>query len=227
MMASQNAPVQSLDQDDALPSGDRVYRALRTGILDGTLAPATRLVEVQLASQFEVSRTPVREALKRLAAEGLVALDPVRGMVVREIDSREAEDIYVIREMLDGLVGRLAAERISPAALAKLRLLTELTQQAADHRSWAAIVQMNISFHEVLYTAAANERLSAIGRSLEESVRRFSSMAFNTPERVCEVIQEHTEIIEALEARDPDRAEAVARWHMVRARSHMSTLSRR
>lgn len=226
-MTSFNAPVQTLDQEDALPNGDRVYRAVRKDILNGTLPPATRLVEVQLASQFEVSRTPVREALKRLAAEGLIVLDPVRGMVVREIDAREAEDVYVIREMLDGLGSRLAAQRISPAALTKLRVLTELMQQAAEHHSWAAVVQMNISFHEVLYRAAGNERLSAIGRSLEESVRRFSAMAFTTPERVGEVIQEHTEIIDALEAHDADRAEAVTRQHMVRARLRMSALARR
>lgn len=213
-----------LDHDEPLPSSDRVYRGVRAYILNGTLAPGTRLVEVQLAGQFEVSRTPVREALKRLATEGLVALDPVRGMVVRDINPAEAEDIYVIREMLDGLGARLAAERISEASLAKLRVLTELMQEAADDHRWAAVVQMNISFHDVLYSAARNERLSLIARSLEEAVRRFSTMAFANPERVGEVILEHIEIIRALEAGDPDQAEAVTRQHMVRARAHMSGL---
>jgi DNA-binding GntR family transcriptional regulator len=217
--------VARLEQDDSLPSSDRVYRGLRKYILNGTLAPSTRLVELQLASQFDVSRTPVREALKRLAAEGLVALDPVRGMVVREINPAEAEDIYVIREVLDGLGARLAAGRISAGSLAKLHVLTELMQEAADDHRWEAVVQMNISFHEVLYSAANNERLSLIARSLEETVRRFSTMAFSHPERVAQVIHEHQEIIRALEEGDPDRAEAVTRQHMVHARSHMSGLS--
>lgn len=226
-MPGDHATAQRLEHDDMLPSSDRVYRAIRKDILNGTLPPAARLVELQLASQLDVSRTPVREALKRLAAEGLVALDPVRGMVVREINPSEAEDIYMIREVLDGLSARLAAERISPTALGKLHVLTELMQQAADDHRWEAVVQMNISFHEVLYSAAGNERLSLIARSLEESVRRFSTMAFSHPERVADVIEEHAEIIHSLEERDPDRAEQITRRHMIQARMHMSGLCRR
>src|SRR5690242_16601242 len=94
-------------------SSERVYRGLREQILTGNLAPAVRLVELQLAQHFAVSRTPVREALKRLIAEGLVVADANRGMIVRDVDPAEVEDIYVVRESLDGLAARLAATHCS------------------------------------------------------------------------------------------------------------------
>jgi DNA-binding GntR family transcriptional regulator len=197
---------------------------LRKYILNGTLAPSSRLVELQLAGQFEVSRTPVREALKRLAAEGLVALDPSRGMIVREVDRSEAEEIYMIREVLEGLAARLAAQRITPEMIAKLRVLAELMQEAADEHRWEAVVQMNISFHKTLYGAAGSEQLASIARSLDETVRRFSTMAFTVPERVTEVTREHVNIIRALEDGDPDRAEAAARQHVLRARQNLAVL---
>jgi DNA-binding GntR family transcriptional regulator len=204
-----------------LAHSELVYREIRRAIVDGTLSPGARLVELELASTFHVSRTPVREALKRLAAEGLASADRARGMVVRAVDREEAEHIYVIRAALDGVAARLAAERITPAQISKLRVLTELMETSARDHRWDAIVQMNITFHEVLYSAAHNAPLAAIGLSLEEAVRRFSSVAFAVPERVAEVIAEHAQIVDALADHDPDRAEMLARTHMVAARANL------
>ena len=206
----------------SVPNSERVYRGLRDQILSGALVANARLVEVQLASQFAVSRTPVREALKRLAAEGLVSADPLRGMVVRDVDSAEIEDIYVIREALEGLAARLAAERATASDLAKLRLLMELMQESAAARRWEAVVQINVKFHEVLYAASGNERLALIGRSLEDAVRRFSAMVFSDPGRVAGVLREHEEIVRALEAHDPAQAEASSRGHLCAARGNFS-----
>lgn len=218
--------VQLLRRDGAssLPSSERVYQDLRDQILTGVLVPNERLVELQLASEFNVSRTPIREALKRLAAEGLVSVEPLRGTVVRDIDATEVEDIYTIREVLDGLAVNLAAQRITAPDLAKLHLLGELMQESARARRWEAVVQINIKFHEVLYSAARNERLALIARSLQDAVHHYSSMAFTDPERVAEVLEEHEEIVAALETRDAKQAEALARRHMARARSNLSRL---
>lgn len=208
--------------DATLPSSERVYGALRHQILSGELKPNQRLVELQLAGQFGLSRTPVREALKRLSAEGLVALDPVRGTIVRHVDAAEVEDIYAIREALDGLAARLAATYGSDGDIAKLQLIAELMEESAHAGHWEAIVQINIMFHEVLYSASHNERLAAMARSLQDAVRQYSSLVFTDPDRVGEVVREHAEIVAALEARDPDRAEAACRGHMDRAREHMA-----
>ncbi len=207
-----------------LPSSERVYQGLKDQILAGSLAPNSRLVELQLASQFQVSRTPVREALKRLAAEGLVSVDPLRGMVVREVDPVEIEEIYVIREVLDGLASRLAAQRITDADLTKLHLLMEMMRESVRAQHWEAMVQANIKFHEIIHSAAGNQRLSVLARSLQDFVRRFSTKAFASTSRDVEVLLEHEEIVKALESRDPDLAEVASRRHVTGARSYLSEL---
>jgi DNA-binding GntR family transcriptional regulator len=205
-------------------SGERVYRNLREQILTGLLAPDSRLVELHLAQHFAVSRTPVREALKRLIAEGLVVSDATRGMIVRDVDLAEVEDIYVVRESLDGLAARLASTHASPNDLTRLHLLNELMRDSAETQRWDAVVQINIKFHEVLYAAADNERLATIGRSLQDAVGRYSPRALSDPARVAAVVQEHEDIVQALEARDPDASESAARRHLAAARHNFTLL---
>lgn len=205
-----------------LSSSERVYQALRERIFHGALPPNTRLVELHLASQFSVSRTPVREALKRLVAEGLVTVEPLRGMVVRDAEPREITQIYEVREVLEGLAARLAAQRASEADLGKLHLLMEMMRESARAQRWEALVQANIKFHEVILIASGNETLCSMARSLQDFVRRFSSMAFSDPKRVEEVLAEHEAIVAALESRDGDRAEAVSRGHLTEARANLA-----
>ena len=209
--------------DPPVPSSERVYQALRHRILAGMDEPGTRLVELQLATEFNVSRTPVREAVKRLTAEGLIRVDPVRGIVVSDVDARELEEIFVIREVLDGLAARLAAERVSATDLTKLNLLMDMMRDSVKAGQWEGMVQANIKFHDVLHQAAGNERLRHLTRNLLDFVRRFSMEAFASPERASEVLAEHEEIIRALEARDADRAERVARRHVEVARSFLTS----
>ena len=208
-----------------LPDGERVYRAIKEAILSEELPPDSRLVELSLASHLGVSRTPVREALKRLTAEGLAVIDPPRGMVVKPIGEQEMEEIYAVREVLDGLAARLAAQRISDEDLARLRGLTEVMSRAVEEGGRAALVQANIRFHEIIFQAAGNERLLQMGRNLTDSVRRSSSTAFRSLERDIDVLQEHSELVTALEQRDAAAAERLAREHMVKARSYLARTS--
>jgi DNA-binding GntR family transcriptional regulator len=213
-----------VDEVAQVPNSERVYRALRDQILTGALAPRTRLVELQVAQLFAVSRTPVREALKRLIAEGLVVGDPLRGMVVRDVDPAEVEDIYIIREVLDGLAARLAAARATPDDLTRLHLLMELMAESAAAQRWEAVVQINIKFHEVLYAAAGNDRLALIGRSLQDAVRRYSPRALSDPDRVAAVLKEHAAIVRAIESQDLLAAEVSARGHLAAARQNFSAM---
>lgn len=221
-----DASLRSTDRDPSLeapvPSSERVYQALKHRILAGMVEPGTRLVELQLATEFTVSRTPVREALKRLTAEGLIRVDPVRGIVVSDVDARELEEIFVIREVLDGLAARLAAGRVSSTDLTKLHLLMDMMRDAVKAGHWEGMVQANIKFHDVLHQAAGNERLRHLTRNLLDFVRRFSTEAFASQERAAAVLAEHEEIIRAMEARDPDLAEKVARRHVESAREFMA-----
>lgn len=208
-----------------LPDGERVYQTIKEAILSEELPPNSRLVELSLASHFGVSRTPVREALKRLIVEGLAVIDPPRGMVVKPIDQQEMEEIYAVREVLDGLAARLAAKRMSDEDLARLTGLTEVMSRAVEEGRRDALVQANIRFHEIIFQAAGNERLLQLGRNLTDSVRRSSSTAFRSYERDMEVLQEHGELVNALEQRDAEAAERLAREHMVKARTYLARSS--
>jgi DNA-binding GntR family transcriptional regulator len=221
--ASPRSNEQGLTVEAPVPSSERVYQALRHRILAGMLEPGSRLVELQLATEFTVSRTPVREALKRLTAEGLIRVDPVRGIVVSDVDARELEEIFVVREVLDGLAARLAAGRVSSTDLTKLHLLMDMMRDAVRTGQWEGMVQANIKFHDVLHQAAGNERLRHLTRNLLDFVRRFSNEAFASQERAAEVLAEHEEIIRAMEARDPDLAEKVARRHVESAREYITS----
>lgn len=209
-----------LSDGDHLPASERIYGLIKEWILGGRLASGSRLVELSLAAELGVSRTPIREALKRLRVEGLVTVDPVRGMIVRLIDPHEVEDFYTTREVLDGLAARLAAQRISSDQLLRLRTIVDAMDSAVKRSERAQMVHANMRFHDALFRAAANEWLLSLGQSLIDFVRLLSAAAFADQTRDLEVLEEHKRILAALEARDPDAAEAASRQHMVEARSH-------
>jgi DNA-binding GntR family transcriptional regulator len=213
------------EHDSSLPSGERVYQGLRLAILRGQLVPGARLVELNLAAEFGVSRTPVREALKRLSAEGLVTSDASRGLIVRGLSFREVEEIYEVREVLDGLATRLAARRISPQELAKLELLVQMMDEHNQRGDVEGLVQDNVRFHEVICEAARNDWLQLTVRGMTDFVRRFSHTSYMNEERNDRVLEEHRAVISALERGDGEAAERLARQHVVEARSFLARLS--
>lgn len=207
--------------DSGLPSSELVYRRLKERIISGSLAPDTRLIELSIAAEFSVSRTPVREALKRLAAENLVLADPARGMVVHAPDASEIEDVFVMREALDGLAARLAAHRVTPSELSRLKLILDSMRDAVENDRREQIVIANHRFHDVIYAAAGNRMLARVASDLRDYVRRFSTLPFASPGRVEHVVTEHEAILEALERHDPDAAEKASDKHLANAREYL------
>jgi DNA-binding GntR family transcriptional regulator len=212
---------------DGLPSSEYVYRSLKEQIISGAVAPNTRLVELGIADEFGVSRTPVREALKRLAAENLVLSDPARGMVVHAPDAAEIEDVFVVREVLDGLATRLAAHRITPTELSRLQVILESMKEAIETDRREQVVIANVRFHDVIYGVAGNDMLERIARDLREFVRRFTTLPFASPERVDDVLREHMAIFEALRNHDPEAAERASHAHLGAAREYLVRLQLR
>ncbi len=206
---------------DGLQSSEFVYRSLKEQIISGDLAPDMRLIELAIAAEFDVSRTPVREALKRLAAENLVLADPARGMVVHAPDAREIEDVFIVREALDGLAARLAAHRITPSEIGRLRVVVDSMEDAIAAGRREQVGVANTHFHDVIYAAAGNEMLERLGRDLREFVRRFTTLPFASPDRVDHVLVEHRAIVTALEAHDPEAAELASRHHLAAAREYV------
>lgn len=206
---------------DGLQSSEYVYRSLKERIISGSLAPDSRLIELTIAAEFGVSRTPVREALKRLAVENLVHADPARGIIVHAPDARRIEDVFIVREALDGLASRLAAHRITPSELARLHVVVESMEEAIKSGRREYVVVANTHFHDVIYAAAGNEVLERLGRDLREFVRRFTTLPFASPDRVDQVLDEHRAIFDALERHDPDAAEAASNAHLAAARENV------
>jgi DNA-binding GntR family transcriptional regulator len=209
---------------DGLPTSERVYRELKRRIISGELPPSARLVELNFASEFGVSRTPVREALKRLEAENLALVDPTRGLVVHEPGPSEIEDIYLLREVLDGLASRLAAQRISDEEIARLQMIVDTMREAIGGEHQGTVVNANMAFHDVIYRAAGNQMLSRVARDLRDFVRRFSGEALASADRADEILAEHVAMLDAFRRRDPDAAEKSSNAHMRRARDYVVRL---
>ena len=205
-------------------SSERAYRELRHWIVSGQVPPGTRLVEADIARQLGVSRTPAREALKHLTTEGFVSRDAFGGLVVHEATRQEVEEIYYVREVLDGLAARLAAHRASPDDLARVDAVFEAMRLSIESGDTSQVVQWDIVFHNLIYEIAASPRLISIARDLRDFIRRFSTEAFEGGARATTVLAEHRKIVAALKAHDADAAERAARKHLEKARAHISQL---
>jgi DNA-binding GntR family transcriptional regulator len=197
---------------------DAVTDAMREAILDGHLAPSTWLREDHLSKAFEVSRTPVREALRRLADEGLAVKTAHHGTVVAPLSLEDVLALYVVREDLEGLAARLAAARCPPGLVAALdRLGLEMTKsgEAGDIRQMA---HQNLLWHRAVREAAGNSYLTRFLTQVEHAVRRLPTSTFAQHGRPEEAAAEHDAVVRAIEARDEATAERAAKAHMHRAR---------
>ncbi|MBP6899949.1 MAG: GntR family transcriptional regulator [Burkholderiaceae bacterium] len=201
------------DADADLPRGEVAYRHIRAAITDGRLKPGDRLREVELAEQIGLSRTPIREALGRLSAEGLVVNDPVRGVAVAELDYNMVTELYYMREVLEGTAARLAAQHASEV---ELSILDDLCQQyAAAVGDEAALTACNRRFHETLYHCSHNRYLLNMVTVLHDALSLLgSSSTLGDPRRGAETLREHREVVEAIRQRDADGAERALRAHI-------------
>lgn len=194
---------------------DAIYVALRTAITTGALSPGQRLPQLELARQFGTSQAPVREALSRLANEGLVLLQPNRGASVVLLATEEIEEVYSLRSELESWAVRRFARCGTPADLAVLRAAIEHMQRAAAGDDQAAFIEGDRSFHRALCEASGSQLLLQLWRLVDDRVRGMMSVANTLYERGLDhVAAMHAPILDALEQGDTRRAEALIREHM-------------
>ena len=176
--------------DEYLPLRDVVFRTLRRAILKGELKPGERLMEVQLANRLGVSRTPVREAIRKLELEGLVTMIPRRGAEVAEITEKNMRDVLEVRRALEELAVKIACEKMTDEEIELLRQASKKFRDTMYNDNLTAIAENDVEFHEIIYDATGNKRLIQILNNLRD---------YN-----CHGIlaDEHDEIVEALERRD-------------------------
>jgi DNA-binding GntR family transcriptional regulator len=199
-------------------AADIVREALRDAILEGDVAPGARLREEELARQFRVSRTPVREALQQLSSEGLVQTSPHQGATVASLTVEDILAIYVVREALEGVSARLAARRATPEQCDRLLAIVEEMESKIADNDPAKMAELNLQFHAELRHAARNRHLDRFLSQIEHAVRRFGRTTFAYSGRMGTSIAEHRAIVDAVIAHDQVRAEALAIEHMREAR---------
>ncbi len=203
--------------DSYKPLREVVYETLREAIKTGGLTPGERLMEIQLAEELGVSRTPVREAIRKLELERFVVMIPRRGTYVANLSLKDINEVFEIRAALDGLAAGLAAERITEEELEQLeRLLVEISEHIDQHDN-EKIVATDEAFHDILYRASRNERLVGIIYNLREQFTRFRSVSINYPGRLQNTLEEHRQLVEAIARREPDMAQQKAREHIENA----------
>lgn len=204
---------------DAAPArplhGQSAYERLCEEIRSGALRPGARLTETEIAERLEISRTPVREAIRRLEAEGLVEHEPRTGAVVRRLDYPEIMELYEMRSVLEGTAARLAARAASPVELEELQSINDEMARAAGDA--AALVRLNGQFHARLKDAARNRFLLRSSASVENTLLILGPSSMERPERAKEAVGEHQAVLDALAARDGAAAEQAMRHHMERA----------
>lgn len=193
---------------------EQVRDRLREDILAGRLAPGTELSEVALARDFGTSRGPLREALGRLASEGLVTITPRRGAVVTQLSRQEFIDAYQVREALETLAVRLAVPLMSDAELAHLRELCELMARAARDEEVRLFFDTNNSFHEALVRGSRNRKLYELHRVLVDQMVPYLPRSLELRGNLQQSVEEHEAILAAIDARDAERAAELLAEHI-------------
>jgi DNA-binding GntR family transcriptional regulator len=194
-------------------AAETAYAVLREAIVTNTLKPGTRLRADDLAGQLGVSKTPVREALRKLQAESLVTVQPGNVLTVKSIGEQELLEIYYTREALEGMAARLAAENATPSEIEELRDLVDDMEAVRARGELDRLRQLTGEFHRLVCRASHNNRLFRSLAALLDSVRRMQTSTLFEEGRAAQALHEHRALLAAIAARDGDRAEALARAH--------------
>ena len=200
--------------NDYKPLRDVIFEALREAIIIGELKPGERLMEIQLSEKMGVSRTPVREAIRKLELEGFVDMIPRRGAQVADLSNKEIADVLEVRASLDGLATQLATLRISADELENLKNVQAQFRGFVDKENIQGAIKKDTEFHDIIYGASRNERLVSILNHLKEQVHRFRVMYIKDIGSLRTLVDEHEEIVGAIEKKDFSLGNISAQKHI-------------
>ncbi|HEY8495691.1 MAG TPA: GntR family transcriptional regulator [Limnochordales bacterium] len=217
-------PLMPIKLDNYKPLRELVFEAIREAIISGHLKPGERLMEIQLAEELGVSRTPVREAIRKLEQEGFVVMVPRKGAYVADISMKDIAEVFEIRGALEGLAAELAAERATEEELERLERLLVAIGECIERQDVDGMIEKDTEFHDLLFSASHNERLVQILSLLREQIQRFRSRTLARVERMKVALEEHKAIVEALGRRDSELARSLAEAHIESAQSSLMKL---
>lgn len=226
-MINTSQDVNPLTQNASAAAADLI----REAILDGRLPPGQRLKEIDLARQFGISRTPIREALLMLQAAGLVEATPNRGAIVNTYTADDLDDLYQLRALLEGYAAHRAAARISEAEIKQLRQSCERFEQLSDDKTDVQrLVKENVFFHDAILEAAGSPRLTAMVRRVFDLPLIYKSYIWYSPNQKQISLHAHRQLVRALADRDSDRCQWIIKEHVLEARdllvSHVMELQK-
>jgi DNA-binding GntR family transcriptional regulator len=207
--------------DSYKPLREIVFESLREAIISGVLKPGERLMEIQLAEEMGVSRTPIREAIRKLELEGFVVMIPRKGAYVAGISLKDIADVFEIRAALEALAASLAAERITEEELEQMERLLVRKAELTEANDLDSIVEVDTDFHAILFKASRNEKLGQILNNLREQIQRFRAVSLAMPGRMKEALEEHRKIVEALSERNVALVASLAAEHIENAENVM------
>ncbi|MBD8067924.1 GntR family transcriptional regulator [Bacillus sp. PS06] len=199
-----------------------VYEELKSNILSGIYKPGDKLTEISLANELEVSRTPVRDAVHRLEAEGLVSLTPHKGITVKKLTKKDVQDFHQIRIVLEGLAAKLAALNATDQELELFKEfligMEEVYDREKEHEQYKEIAKKNVEFHQMICQIAKNDMLTKMldSLSIPIAVARASNWT-NFKERKNQAMVEHREIAKAIISKDAELAQAITEKHIYNA----------
>lgn len=203
-----------LEMNEYLPLRDVVFQTLRQAILRGELKPGERLMEIHLAQKLGVSRTPVREAIRKLELEGLVLMIPRKGAIVAEITVQDLEDVLEVRMALEELAVKIACKRITQEQLEEIKRRSAEFCKTLYGDDVAACAQADMAFHDAIYEATGNRRLVQILNNLREQMYRYRMEYLKDRNMYQVLIAEHEAICEALSCHDREKAGMAIRIHI-------------
>ena len=203
-----------VSMNEYLPLRDVVFNTLRQAILRGELKPGERLMEIQLANKLGVSRTPIREAIRKLELEGLVLMIPRNGAEVAEITEKSLRDVLEVRRALEELAVELVCEKITDEQIQDLKGAAEDFKASLKEGDITRIAEADVKFHDVIYMATDNQKLIQLLNNLREQMYRYRVEYLKRSDFHQQLIDEHEEIIETIENGQKERAVQVVCQHV-------------
>ena len=193
---------------------EKVYQNLRSDILSGTFRDREELRETALAKTYGVSRTPVREAIRQLALEGLVDTIPNRGAYVHNIHGKDVKGVYAIRSLLEGLAARWAVENITDEQIEAMEEVLYMSEYYRKKELWEQVYVCDNKFHDLMYAASGSHLLEHMLRTFHEYVQQVRKSALQDEKRAKSSFEEHAAILEAIKSRKADEAADLAKQHI-------------
>ena len=204
----------TVNMNEYLPLRDVVFNTLRQAILRGELKPGERLMEIQLANKLGVSRTPIREAIRKLELEGLVLMIPRKGAEVADISEKSLRDVLEVRKALEELAVQLACDKITKEEIEDLKKAAEDFKKILKSRDITEIAEADVRFHDIIFMATDTQTLVQILNNLREQMYRFRVEYLKNEEVHPQLIAEHEKIIEHIMERDKAKASAIVSEHI-------------